>query len=81
MTIDDVALRFLRRDSWSYDPLRDADLGGSLTFDIDVTRVDELYDRLKTTEAEIVIELRDTDYDRREFAIEDPAATFSCSAS
>ena len=71
VTIDDVSLRFLRRDSWGYSPLKDAELGGSLTFDIDATGIDGLHDRLQVTEAEVVQELRDTDYGRREFGVRD----------
>ena len=71
--IDEVPLMFQHRDSLEeeYPPLEGAALGGSLTFYIDVDDADGLHDRLETTDAERVQELRDTDYDRREFAIQD----------
>jgi len=70
VTIDDVSLMFQHRDSLEeeHSPLAGATLGGSLTFYIDV---DGLHDRLETAETEIVGELHDTDYGRREFAVHD----------
>lgn len=71
--IDDVSLMFQHRESLEEDhpPLAGATIGGSLTFYIDADEVDELHDRLKTVDAEIVGELHDTDYGRREFAVQD----------
>jgi uncharacterized glyoxalase superfamily protein PhnB len=45
--------------------------GSGFTY-IAVEEIDELYERARSTGAEVVMEIRDTDYGSRDFAVRDP---------
>jgi uncharacterized glyoxalase superfamily protein PhnB len=45
---------------------------GSGFTSIAVEEIDELYERARSTGAEVVMEIRDTDYGSRDFAVRDP---------
>lgn len=70
----EVWLMFQDRASLEDDvpALEGADIGGSLTLYVDTDDALAVHERAVTEGAEVVQELRETDYGRREFAIEDP---------
>jgi uncharacterized glyoxalase superfamily protein PhnB len=70
----DVWLMLQERDSLEADVpgLAGAEMGGSLTLYIDVNDAEGLFERVSGTDAPVAQELRETEYGRREFAIEDP---------
>ena len=73
VAVGDVSLMFQERASLEADvpALEDRPLGGSFTCYIDVEDAAALYDEFVGTDVTVVQELRETEYGRREFAIED----------
>ena len=71
--IGDVSIMFQERASLEAElpSFEGAEIGASLTLYVDAEDVRELHGEL-ADEAEVVLELRETDYGRREFAIADP---------
>lgn len=74
IALDEASLMFQERDSIEADvpALAGLEVGGSFTLYVDVDDATALHDRLVDAGATVVQELRETDYDRREFAVEDP---------
>lgn len=72
--IGDVWLMFQARESLVDDvpALEGAEIGGSLTFYVDTDDAIAVHERAVTEGADVVQELRETDYGRREFAVADP---------
>ena len=70
----DVWLMFQTRDSLADDvpALEGTEMGGSLTLYVDTDDALAVHERAVTQGATVVQELRETEYGRREFAIEDP---------
>ena len=71
----DVSVMFQGRDSLAADvpALAEVDIGGSLTLYVDVEDVEGLHERVVDREgASVAQALRETEYGRREFAVEDP---------
>lgn len=69
----DVWLMFQSRDSLEGEipALEGAEIGGSLSLYIDVDDALAVNEQVRTAGATVVQELRETEYGRREFAIED----------
>lgn len=74
IALDDAWLMFQDRESLTADVpvLEGREIGGSFTLYVDVDDATALHDRLVEAGETVVQELRETDYGRREFAIEDP---------
>ncbi len=74
IALDDAWLMFQERASLEADvpALEGREIGGSFTLYVDVDEATALHDRLTEAGETVVQELRETDYGRREFAIEDP---------
>ncbi len=70
----DVQLMFQDRNSLEADvpALAGADIGGSLTLYVDTDDALAVHERALAEGATVVQELRETEYGRREFAVEDP---------
>lgn len=74
LALDDAWLMLQERASLESDVpvLSGRDVGGSFTLYVDVDDAAGLHERLAEGGETVVQELRETDYGRREFAIEDP---------
>lgn len=74
LALDDAWLMLQERESLEADVtvLEGREIGGSFTLYLDVDDAVALRDRLVAAGETVVQELRETDYDRREFAIEGP---------
>ena len=70
----DVWLMFQARDSLEDEipALEGSEIGGSLTMYVDTDDSREVHERASEAGATVVQALHETDYGRREFAIEDP---------
>ena len=70
----DVWLMFQSRPSLEADvpALEGSEIGGSFTLYVDTDDVDGVHERASESDVTVVQAVRETDYGRREFAIEDP---------
>ncbi len=74
VSFGDVDLMFQERSSLKSELpyLKDQSIGGSVTFYIDVDDVDKLHQRIADgRDADVVLDIRETSYGRREFAVTD----------
>lgn len=74
IALGEASLMVQARESIEADvpALAGREIGGSFTLYVDVDDVTALHDELGSAGETVVQELRETDYDRREFAILDP---------
>lgn len=56
------------------EPFRSLPAGGSLVY-VAVDEVDALYERARAADADIALEITDTDYGSRDFTVRDPEGT------
>ncbi|TAE03867.1 MAG: bleomycin resistance family protein [Bacteroidetes bacterium] len=70
---DNIAIMIQEKESilGEYPELKNRTLGGSQTFYINVVGIEEIYAKLTQNGVSILIELRKTVYDAKEFAIKD----------
>lgn len=70
---DQIALMIQEKQSMTaeYPDLKERTIGGSQTFYLNVSGIEELYEKLKQNGVSIVIELRSTFYEAKEFAMKD----------